>query len=122
MKVTGKGTVYKNQYGWSISDNQKQQDGSYNNFYIPIYFKKELPEPEDRDFISIEGFTKPFKYKDDKVGISYIVIDWEKIGAKKEENTSTEKQDAPVQENNEQVDPFAEFGQEVVINDEDLPF
>lgn len=46
----------------------------------------------------------------------------ELLDVKKRENASTEKQAAPVQENNEQGDPFAEFGQEVIINDDDLPF
>lgn len=116
MKITGQGTIYKNQYGFSISDHQKQQDGTVNKFYVPVRFKSGLAEPKDRDYISIEGFTKPFKTKEGKLSINYFVMDWTLINSKKE--------DAETLQTNaeEKTDPFAEFGQEVIINDEDLPF
>ena len=126
MKVTGKGTLYKNQYGWSISDNQKQADGTYNNFYIPVYLAKALQEPNDKSFVSIEGFTKPFKYKDGKQGISYVITDYVVIGRDKEDKP--EQQKNKIQEQQEVLnqvinnDPFEDFGQEVVLTDDDLPF
>ena len=67
MEIKGKGTVYYNtQFGkWSISDNQKRLDGRYDKYYIPVSFPKSMKDlPNDRDFISIEGFTRPFKKKD----------------------------------------------------------
>lgn len=92
MEITGKGTLYKNQYGWSISDNQKQQDGTINKFYIPVHFKKDLEEPQDKSYVSIKGFTKPYKTKEDKLGISYFIMDYVVIGGnKQEENTGSIK-------------------------------
>ena len=56
-----------------------------------------------------------------KVYISEVIVERaELVGAKKEENASNEKQDAAPQE--EHFDPFADFGESIVINDEDLPF
>lgn len=116
MQVQGNGTLYKNQYGWSISDNQKQQDGTINKFYIPVKFKKDLQEPEDRAFVSIKGFTKPYKTKEGKLGISYFIMDYEPIGGVK-----TTKND--IVENNEEVnDPFKEFGDEIELENMELPF
>lgn len=109
MEIQGKGTLYKNQYGWSISDNQKQQDGTINKFYIPVRFKKDLEEPQDKSYVSIKGFTKPYKTKEDKLGISYFIMDYVVIGGNKQEE--------PKQEAN---DPFEEFGNEVQLTEEDL--
>ena len=115
MEITGKGTLYKNQYGWSITDNQKQQDGTVNKFYIPVHFKKDLEEPQDKSYVSIKGFTKPYKTKEDKLGISYFIMDYVVIG-NKEDKTTTE-------ETKEEVnDPFQEFGKELELTDQDLPF
>lgn len=44
----------------------------------------------------------------------------ELLDAKKKENATNEKQDASVQE--KQGDPFKEFGSEIVLTDDDLPF
>ena len=110
MEITGKGTLYKNQYGWSISDNQKQQDGTINKFYIPVHFKKDLEEPQDKSYVSIKGFTKPYKTKDNKLGISYFIMDYEVIGNKQEE----------VKE--ETNDPFNDFSQENAEELDNLPF
>lgn len=122
MKIQGTGTIYKNQYGFSISDNQKQSDGTYNNFYIPVRFKKGLSEPNDRDYVSIEGFTKPFKYKDDKLGMSYFVMDWQLISKQKTE--AVKPSDFENKTNSEIVadvmtkeDPYADFGEQISIDD-----
>lgn len=115
MKITGSGTVYKNQYGFTISDHQKQQDGTVNKFYVPVRFKNGLEEPNNKDFVSIEGFTKPYKTKEGKLGISYFVMDWVLI-------SGADAEKPVIEETATEMDPFAEFGNEVIINDEDLPF
>ena len=122
MKVTGRGTIYHNQYGYTITDNQKKQDGTWENYYIPISFPRNMQDlPHNRDFVEIDGYTKPYKYKDGKVGISYMVLNW-KISevngstANNVVNTSTEtKQDVV-------PDPYQNFAEEFPISDDDLPF
>lgn len=118
MQVQGNGTLYKNQYGWSISDNQKQADGTINKFYIPVKFKKDLQEPEDRTFVSIKGFTKPYKTKEGKLGISYFIMDYEPIGGVKTAKNG-------IIENKEvESDPYEEFGNTIKVDELelDLPF
>lgn len=116
MVIEGRGTLYKNQYGWSISDNQKQQDGTINKFYIPVKFKKDLQEPEDKSYVSIKGFTKPYKTKEGKAGMSYFIMDYESIG-----NVKTTKND--IIENNEESIRMEDIptGLEEITED-DLPF
>lgn len=115
MKITGSGTVYKNQYGFTISDHQKQQDGTVNKFYVPVRFKSDLEQPNNKDYISIEGFTKPFKTKDGKLSISYFVMEWTLIN-------SADNREVKEEAKEEERDYFAEFNQEVSLSDEDLPF
>lgn len=120
MKITGKGIIFKNQYGYQISDNQKQTDGSYNKFYIPIYFPKSMEElPSNREYVEIEGFTKPYKTKEDKLGISYMITSWKSL----ESNPKKEEDSVIVEENTEVTeDPYEDFGNEVKLTDDDLPF
>ncbi len=115
MKITGSGTIYKNDYGFTISDHQKQQDGTVNRFYVPVRFKRGLQQPNNKDFVSIEGFTKPYKTKDDKLGMSYFIMDWALI-------SSADTEEPVIEETKQETDPFTAFGCEVTLDDDDLPF
>lgn len=129
MKVTGKGTFYKNQYGWSLSDHQTQKDGTKTKFYIPIFFSKNIKEPSDKTFAEITGYTKPFKYKDGRQSISYVITDYQ---IENEAQVQTETKDISQMNNSEIIrevalgnievdeDPFTLFASEIA--DEDLPF
>ena len=129
MEIKGKGTVFYNtQYGkWSISDNQKNMEGKYDKYYIPVSFPKSMNDlPNDRDFISIEGFTKPFKKKDGSTGMSYMILKWEDASTKNTISTgnsavSVETTQSST-ENIAESDPYQEFANEVVIDPNDLPF
>ena len=121
MEIRGKGTIFYNtQYGkWSISDNQKNMEGKYDKYYIPVSFPKSMNDlPNDRDFISIEGFTKPFKKKDGSTGMSYMILKWESASTKNENNTTT----AGSAEKAVESDPYQEFANEITIDSGDLPF
>ena len=123
MEVRGKGTIFYNtQYGkWSISDNQKNMEGKYDKYYIPVSFPKSMTNlPSDRDFISIQGFTKPFKKKDGSTGMSYMILKWESASTKNENNTTSTKTTKSFVESTEESDPYKEFS-EIDINDM-LPF
>lgn len=110
MQVTGKTRIYKNQYGYSVADNQKDKEGNWTNFFIPVQFPNNMTLPNDKEDIVINGFTKPYKYRDGKIGISYVITEWEP--QKKEESKPVE------------LDVEATFGQavEVEISEDELPF
>ena len=76
--------------------------------------------PSDRDFISIEGFTKPFKKKDGSTGMSYMILNWESASAKNENNTTSTETTKSFVESTAESDPYKDFS-EIDINDM-LPF
>ena len=72
--IKGKGTLYKNPYGWSISQVKKDQQGKNQIFFIPVKFiKNAISRVEDRKFIEFEGFTNHYKTKDGKTMTDYVI-------------------------------------------------
>ncbi|MBS4041643.1 MAG: hypothetical protein KGZ81_13730 [Flavobacteriales bacterium] len=72
--IRGKGTLYKGQYGWSVSQTKKDQHGNQLTFYIPVRFiKNALQRVADRKFIEFEGFTNHYKTKDGKTMTDYVI-------------------------------------------------
>lgn len=117
MNVTGKGKIYKSQkYGtYSIRESQKDLNGNYIDYYIPVSFPKSMSIlPDDKEMIEISGFTKHYKNKDDKTMTSYVIMKWNSLGVSKIEQTMQEQQ--------EEKDPYAEFGEENEELYDDLPF
>ena len=116
MNITGKGKVFKGQYGYSIGESEKKLDGTYDNYYVPLTFPKNMSIlPDDKETIEIEhGFTKHYKTKDGKSGISYMVMKWHSVGVNKE--------DKPKIETKEVEDPYAIFAKEIEITSDMLPF
>ncbi len=115
----------------AVKNDFKNADGEYDSEFINIVVWRQTAEflnnyAAKGSKVLVEGrlTNRSYDKADGTKGyITEIIAEKvELLDVKKKENASTKKQDAPVQENNEQVDPFAEFGQEVIINDEDLPF
>lgn len=72
--IRGKGTLYKGQYGWSVSQTKKDQYGNQLTFYIPVRFiKNALARAADRKFIEFEGFTNHYKTKEGKTMTDYVI-------------------------------------------------
>lgn len=40
MKVVGETMIFKNDIGYSTSISRKKEDGTYENMFIPVNFKK----------------------------------------------------------------------------------
>ena len=123
MRITGKGTIYKNNYGYSITDNQKNMDGTYTNYYVSVRFQKGLEIPEDRSFVSIEGYTSPYKNKDGIDKMSYFITSCVVISKKENaNNTQYPKEDMPQEIYAEQERANQIEADEIVLTDDDLPF
>lgn len=72
--IKGKGTLYKNPFGWSISQIKKDQQGKNQIFFIPVKFiKQALSRVEDRKFVEFEGFTNHYNTKDGKTMTDYVI-------------------------------------------------
>ena len=93
-----------NEFGtsYSASLTRKNQNGGFENGYMPIRFKKGI-ELADRTDIYLKDAFLTFYIKDKRT-IPYIMCMSYEIAGKKEKN------------------PYEEFGTEIQINDSDLPF
>ena len=115
--------IFKKEYNgyinYSVGLSKKNQDGSYTNGYIQVRFKNGAIL-EDKTTIYIKKAWLSFYLKDKKT-IPYIFINEfetieQAINNAKTSVTQTGQVSVQVE------DPFKSFGEEVVINEEDLPF
>lgn len=112
--------VFRNEYNdkasYSTTISNKKEDGTYENAFISLNLPKGT-ELADRTKIQIKnGFLSFYKKGEEgnqSIVFKVIVTDYEivELGEakveKQEDNTS---------------DPFVEFGNEVVLSDDELPF
>ena len=103
-------TIYKNEYEgktyYKLKMAKKDENGEWQNGYISCRFKKDVELKEEKTHIEIKDAWLDF-YTKDKKTYPYIFINEFEI-------TDQEKK--------EETDPFAEFGKQIEIQDEDLPF
>lgn len=72
MNVIGKTKIFKNDKGYTTSIGSKREDGSYDNMYLSVTFKKGLSEVENGANINItNGFLTFWK---DKNGLAHPKI------------------------------------------------
>lgn len=109
MDIKGKVKVFKNQYGYSVSESVKDRNGNY----IPNFTKARFPKsmsilPDDKEVIEItNGFSSPYLDKDNKTVHSYMILEWKSLGTSK-----TAKK--------EEEDPYKVFADE--LDEDKLPF
>lgn len=104
-------TIFKNEYEgrafYKVGLSRKDMSGNYINGYMSCRFKNGV-SLEDKTKIYIKNAWLDF-YLKEKTTIPYIFIsEFETIG----ETIEAAKSE----------DPFKEFGNEVVLTDDDLPF
>ena len=104
MKVTGETMIFRNDKGYSTTISNRTEDGSYENMFISVNFKKGI-EIENKTKINItDGFLSFYKTKDGLPKIKLVVMDFES------DNYEQEEREAIQNESNYN------------LNDDDLPF
>ena len=64
MKLTGKTMIFKNDYGYSATISNKQEDGSYDRMYISVSLPKGQ-DVESKTLIDVtDGFLTFYKTKE----------------------------------------------------------
>jgi len=110
-------TIYRKDYEgkiyYKVGLSKKNQDGSFTNGYIPCQFKNGV-SVDDKTKIYIKNAWLTFYLKDKETKPYIFISEFETVGetienAKKEVKEETK-------------DPYEEFGQSIVINEDDLPF
>lgn len=113
----------------AVKNDFKNADGEYDSEFINIVVWRQTAEflnnyAAKGSKVLVEGrlTNRSYDKQDGTKGyVTEVVAEkLELLDTKKKENTSTETQDVPVQE--KQGDPFKEFGSEIVLTDDDLPF
>lgn len=114
-------TIYKHdgQYGvsYSVGLSKKKQDGSYENGFLPVRFRKDV-EIEDKTKLFIKNAWLSFNVKDKKT-YPYIFINEYTL---LDDAINPKKDETPKEEKKEENDPYQEFAEETEITDADLPF
>lgn len=80
MKISGETMIFKNDKGfYSTSVKNKLLDGTYENMYIPVNFKKGI-EVHNKTKINVsDGFISFYKTKEGLPKIKLVVTDFEEI-------------------------------------------
>lgn len=103
---------------YRIGLNKKNKDGSYTNGYMNCQFKNNV-ELENKTKIKIKEAWLAFYLSKDNQTHPYIFInDFEVVEASKEEK----KEKDPFKEFGETINTESEIGQQIQIEDSDLPF
>ena len=130
---------YEDRVFYSIGLSKKNASGGYDKGYMPVQFKNGVDVPDQTKIYlkhawisfytrkkSVNGaeytetvpyiFVNEFATMQDQIDKYHV--DFDEIEARKN-NTSISENKEPTQEQN---DLFEEFGQEIEINESDLPF
>ena len=102
----------ENTYGtfYSLGISKKNQDGNYINGYMPCQFKNNV-NLEDKTKIYIKKAWLSFYLKDKETKPYIFINEFETL----DETIKNAKEET-------KSDPYAEFGEQITINDDDLPF
>lgn len=90
MKITGETTIYKSEKGfYSTGISNKLMDGSWDNAYFPVQFKKGV-EVENKSKINItNGFLTFYRDKENKPVFKIMVLEFTQVGDAKEDTSVT---------------------------------
>lgn len=94
----------------TIGISRKNQDGQYENAYLPVRFKGSIKLADRTKIYIKKGFLTFSKYLKDNKTLTY----WYVMVTEYETITETIK--------NTKKDVFEEFGEELELDDSDLPF
>lgn len=89
-KYIGEVTIYKSQKGfYSIGISNKLMDGSYDNMFFPVQFKKGVELDNKTDINITNGWITFYRDKDNKPIFKIMVLEFTQNGDAKEETNVT---------------------------------
>lgn len=77
MKISGETMIFKNDRGYSTTISNKKEDGSYENMFIPVNFRKGIELPNKTKINVINGFLSFYKTKDGLAKVKMVITDFE---------------------------------------------
>ncbi len=104
--------IYRKDYNgvalYSLMMSNKKEDGTYDNVFLPVRFRHGVEVENKADIEILDWFPTFYRDKNNNPVIQAFIMDF--------------KQEAVIQKQEVKNDPFEDFGREVEIKDEDLPF
>lgn len=96
MKISGETMIFKNDKGYyETSISNKKEDGTYENMYVSVNFKKGI-EVENKTKINIlDGFLSFYKNKEGLPKIKLVILDFISVGQEIESDTLLDSSDLP---------------------------
>lgn len=77
MNISGETMIFKNDRGYSTTISNKKEDGSYENMFIPVNFRKGTELPNKTKINVINGFLSFYKTKDGLPKIKLVIMDFQ---------------------------------------------
>lgn len=97
IDVTGDCMVFAKDYNgktlYSVGLSKKKQDGTYENFYIGVSFKKGVELANKTKINVTRGWLDPYKTKEGKDGYKLFIMEFEIEGVTYEGFTQIEESD-----------------------------
>ena len=117
--------IFRNDFNgysyYKIGVSKKSQTGEWINGYIRCKFKKGVTL-ENQTKINIKSSFLSFDLIDRKSIPCIVVTEFEIIDDNNKASESDISQTVDNMVKNEQSDPFIDFGEEIQLSDDDLPF
>lgn len=89
MKVTGQTMIFKNDRGYSTTISNKQEDGTYDNMYITVGFKKGVEVPSKTKINILDSFLTFYKTKDGMPKVKLFIMSFEQVDSQDHEITDS---------------------------------
>lgn len=100
MKVSGETMIFTNDKGYSTTISNKKEDGTYENMFIAVNFRKGVSVDNKTKINITNGFLSFYKTKEGLPKPKIMIMDFETIGE------TSQVEDNPYQ----------------ITSDDDLPF
>jgi len=77
MKIIGETMIFRNDIGYSTSISRKKEDGTYENMFIPVSFRKGIEVQNKTKINIIDGFISFYKNKNGLAIPKFVIMDFE---------------------------------------------
>jgi hypothetical protein len=77
MNISGKTRIFKNEKGLYTTISNKKDDGTYENMYISVNFKKGIELENNTEINITKAFLSFYKTKDGLPKMKFVVMEFE---------------------------------------------
>lgn len=90
VKISGEMMIFANDKGYSTTISNKKEDGTYDNMFISVNFRKGVSVANKTKINVINGFLSFYKTKDGLAKVKIVIMDFENTNNTNNNETATE--------------------------------